>query len=406
MGPDPDHIVIKLRGLPGSGKSYLVKALSDLEVSNGGNALQIHSMDDYFMTEVEKLKQVEESESSKTSGAAKGKRTITKKVMEYCYEPEMEEAYRASMLKAFKKTLEDGIFKFVIVDDGNLWLADFAQFLAPAKRSGYEVYILEATYRDIAGCAARNVHGFTSEDIQKMANKWEHTPPLYLQLNTQWLFHDDDLNDQGIAECKKVHLSMIMSCLQVEMDMEEVDCSMEEPLLKNDEKFIQNPDSPSPDYEYERHQSGIGQRWQAEISDSLKEVKETEKSKWSTNMDEVADVVKPPKNTSQTALSGLIQAYGKGDKSVRWGDHEGRSGFAIGVGKKSKSLIIGPGAGYNLDSNPLPEEETASESDHGSSGESKRRTMFLEHIRAEQESFRAVFDRRRQRIGGLDVEDD
>ncbi|XP_031505123.1 uncharacterized protein LOC116267509 isoform X2 [Nymphaea colorata] len=327
----PDHIVVILRGLPGSGKSYLVKALRDLEVSNGGNAPRIHSMDDYFMTEVEKD---EESESSKTSGAVKGKRTITKKVMEYCYEPEMEEAYRASMLKAFKKTLEDGIFKFVIVDDRNLRVADFAQFWATAKRSGYEVYILEATYRDIAGCAARNVHGFTSEDIQKMANKWEHTPPLYLQLNTQSLFHGDDLNDRGIAE--------------VEMDMEEVDCSMEEPLLKNDEKFIQNPDSPSPDYEYEGHHSGIGQRWQAEISDSLKEVKEIEKSKWSKNMDEVADVVKPPKNTSQTALSGLIQAYGKGDKSIRWGDNEGRSGFAIGVGKKSKSLIIGPGAGYNL----------------------------------------------------------
>lgn len=58
------------------------------------------------------------------------------------------------------------------------------------------------------------------------------------------------------------------------------------------------------------------------------------------------------------------------------------------------------------DSNPLPEEETASESDHSSSGESKRRTIFLEHLRAERESFRAVFDRRRQRIGGFDLEDD
>jgi YLP motif-containing protein 1 len=34
--------------------------------------------------------------------------------MEYCYEPEMEEAYRSSMLKAFKRTLEDGAFSFVI----------------------------------------------------------------------------------------------------------------------------------------------------------------------------------------------------------------------------------------------------------------------------------------------------
>jgi YLP motif-containing protein 1 len=37
--------------------------------------------------------------------------------MEYCYEPEMEEAYRSSMLKAFKRTLEDGAFSFVIGND-------------------------------------------------------------------------------------------------------------------------------------------------------------------------------------------------------------------------------------------------------------------------------------------------
>jgi YLP motif-containing protein 1 len=68
--------------------------------------------------------------------------------MEYCYEPEMEEAYRSSMLKAFKRTLEDGAFSFVIVDDRNLRVADFTQFWATAKRSGYEAYILEATYKD------------------------------------------------------------------------------------------------------------------------------------------------------------------------------------------------------------------------------------------------------------------
>lgn len=39
----------------GSGKSYLAKMLRDLEVENGGDAPRIHSMDDYFMTEVEKV---------------------------------------------------------------------------------------------------------------------------------------------------------------------------------------------------------------------------------------------------------------------------------------------------------------------------------------------------------------
>lgn len=39
----------------GSGKSYLAKMLRDIEVENGGGAPRIHSMDDYFMIEVEKV---------------------------------------------------------------------------------------------------------------------------------------------------------------------------------------------------------------------------------------------------------------------------------------------------------------------------------------------------------------
>lgn len=42
-------------GLSGSGKSYLAKMLRDIEVENGGSAPRIHSMDDYFMIEVEKV---------------------------------------------------------------------------------------------------------------------------------------------------------------------------------------------------------------------------------------------------------------------------------------------------------------------------------------------------------------
>lgn len=41
--------------LPGSGKSYLAKMLRDIEVENGGGVPRIHSMDDYYMIEVEKV---------------------------------------------------------------------------------------------------------------------------------------------------------------------------------------------------------------------------------------------------------------------------------------------------------------------------------------------------------------
>ncbi|XP_028055341.1 YLP motif-containing protein 1-like [Camellia sinensis] len=104
------------------------------------------------------------------------------------------------MLKAFKKTLDEGVFSLVIVDDRNLRVADFAQFWATAKRSGYEVYLLEATYTDPTGCAARNIHGFTQDDIQKMARKWEEASSLYLKLDIKSLFHGDDLKESGIQE--------------------------------------------------------------------------------------------------------------------------------------------------------------------------------------------------------------
>ncbi|KAJ7945973.1 YLP motif-containing protein 1 [Quillaja saponaria] len=380
----PDHIVIILRGLPGSGKSYLAKMLRDLEVENGGVAPRIHSMDDYFMTEVEK---VENNDSSKSSTSVRGKRPVKKKVMEYCYEPEMEEAYRESMLKAFKKTLEEGHFTFIIVDDRNLRVADFAQFWATAKRSGYEVYILEATYKDPAGCAARNIHGFTQEDIEKMAGQWEKAPSIYLQLDIKSLFHGDGLVESKIQE--------------VDMDMEDEDLGEGLPGMqgREPEKILEPPvrNVASDDSLTD------GKKWDSEGDHPTEELRELGKSKWSKDFDQEDNERTEGVKGSINALSGLIHAYGKEAKSVCWGDQGGNTGFSIGAASKAHmlSLVIGPGAGYNLKSNPLPEEDGPAKT-----GETKRHGIFQEQIRAEHESFKAVFDRRRQRIGGLSTEED
>ncbi|GMI99986.1 hypothetical protein HRI_003667900 [Hibiscus trionum] len=380
----PDHIVIILRGLPGSGKSYLAKMLRDLEVENGGDAPRIHSMDDYFMTEVEKD---EETEVSKSSSSVRSKKRVKKTVMEYCYEPEMEEAYRESMLKAFKRTLEDGIFSFVIVDDRNLRVADFAQFWAIGKRSGYEVYVLEATYKDPAGCAARNVHGFTLDGIQQMAEQWEEAPSLYIQLNTKSLFHGDDLKESGIQE--------------VDMDME--DENSEEGLSRQQEQKTEKLILQAVRDHVPEDSSKDEKRWDAE-EDNPAEVKELSRSKWSNNLDEDETEGSKAVKGNLNALSGLIQAYGNKGKSVRWSDQGGDTGFLIGAAKKAKmlSLVIGPGAGYNLKSNALPKEESRTSN---SIGNSTKQSSFQEQLRAEHESFKAVFDRKK-RISGLDLDED
>ncbi|XP_066321421.1 uncharacterized protein [Miscanthus floridulus] len=371
----PDHIVIILRGLPGSGKSYLAKALRDLEVENGANAPRIHSMDDYFMIEVEK--KVEDTEGSKSSSASKGRRQLTKKVIEYCYEPEMEETYRSSMLKAFSKTLDEGNFTFVIVDDRNLRVADFAQFWATAKKSGYEVYLLEAPYKDPTGCAARNVHGFTLDEIKKMAADWEEAPPLYLQLDIHSLFHDDNLRGHSIQE--------------VDMDTEDVDDANDTTsiIAENSQKAVQDPP-------YEGF-SKPEEKWNSEVEDDLDGLKELGQSKWSTDFE---DDTEKSKNTEENthALSGLAQTYSTGRKSVSWGDRFEKGGFSISATKRklTSSLVIGPGSGYNLVSNPLAEDDSTGTKGK-TNNETKRR--FSEQLRVEGESFRAVFDKTKQSIG-------
>ncbi|KAH9323007.1 hypothetical protein KI387_017646, partial [Taxus chinensis] len=321
-----------------------------------------------------------------TSSLLRSKKRVTKKVMEYCYEPEMEEAYRASMLKAFKKTLEEGIFTFIIVDDRNLRVADFAQFWAVAKRSGYEVYLLEAPYTDPAGCAARNVHNFTADEVQEMAKCWESAPPLYLQLDISALFHGDDLNAQDITEVE-------MDTGDTEHDVEGQDGPTRAESGKTDS------DSPS-EFSLQNGEAGQGDRWGLEKLNARDETKDLTRSKWSDNHDDGESLnAKEVKNVDCNALSGLMQAYGKGDRRLRWADQAG-SGFSIGCVPQNKcSLIIGPGTGYNEVSNPLPDEEK-NNLEYGSSsgGQPKRNTKILEQLRAEQETFRAVFDRRRHRI--------
>ncbi|XP_026197428.1 YLP motif-containing protein 1 isoform X2 [Anabas testudineus] len=174
----PERIVIILRGLPGSGKSHVAKLIRDKEVDCGGAPPRVLVLDDYFMTEVEKVEKDPDT----------GKRVKTK-VLEYEYEPEMEDTYRSSMLKTFKKTLDDGFFPFIILDTINDRVKHFDQFWSAAKTKGFEVYLAEIT-ADTQTCAKRNVHGRTLKDILKMSNNWEPSPRHMVRLDVRSLLQD------------------------------------------------------------------------------------------------------------------------------------------------------------------------------------------------------------------------
>ncbi|OCT68151.1 YLP motif-containing protein 1 [Xenopus laevis] len=174
----PERIVVIMRGLPGSGKTHVAKLIRDKEVECGGPAPRVLSLDDYFITEVEKVEKDPDS----------GKK-VKKKVMEYEYEPEMEDTYRSSMFKTFKKTLDDGFFPFIILDSINDRVRHFEQFWSAAKTKGFEVYLAEMS-ADTQVCAKRNVHGRKLKEISKISDHWETAPRHMIRLDVRSLLQD------------------------------------------------------------------------------------------------------------------------------------------------------------------------------------------------------------------------
>ena len=59
--------------------------------------------------------------------------------MEYEYEPELEQSYRASLVRSFKKQVEQGLFHFFIVDCVNEKLKHYQEMVEFAKKMGFEV---------------------------------------------------------------------------------------------------------------------------------------------------------------------------------------------------------------------------------------------------------------------------
>ena len=67
-----------------------------------------------------------------------GKKTRVKEMV-YEYEKSMEGVYRSSLFKAFKKTITDGFFSFIIVDNINDKIKYFGEMWSFAKQNGFQV---------------------------------------------------------------------------------------------------------------------------------------------------------------------------------------------------------------------------------------------------------------------------
>ncbi|XP_060037275.1 YLP motif-containing protein 1 isoform X5 [Erinaceus europaeus] len=290
----PERIVVIMRGLPGSGKTHVAKLIRDKEVEFGGPAPRVLSLDDYFITEVEK------EEKDPDSG-----KKVKKKVMEYEYEAEMEETYRSSMFKTFKKTLDDGFFPFIILDAINDRVRHFDQFWSAAKTKGFEVYLAEMS-ADNQTCGKRNIHGRKLKEINKMADHWEAAPRHMMRLDIRSL-----LQDAAIEE----------------VEMEDFDANIEE---QKDEKK-----------DAEEEESELGyipkSKWEMDTSeaklDKLDGLRTGTKRKrdWEAIASRMEDYLQLPDDYDTRASE-------PGKKRVRWADLEEKKdadrkraiGFVVG----------------------------------------------------------------------------
>ncbi|CAG0891337.1 unnamed protein product [Cyprideis torosa] len=179
----PKKILLILRGLPGSGKSYVAKLIKDKEIDLGGNAPRILCLDDYFMTDVD----------VKTTDVVTG-RAVTTKTLEYVYEPEMEDRYRESLAKSFRKQVDDGYFSFIIVDSINNKIKHFSDLAAYATSRGFNVFIVEME-ADVDVCIERNVHKKNEQEIRSLLKEWEETPNQYTILDIRGLLQSDAIEE-------------------------------------------------------------------------------------------------------------------------------------------------------------------------------------------------------------------
>jgi len=168
----PSKLVIIFRGLPGAGKTFIVKHIKSQESEMGGEAPRILSLDDYFECD--------------------GK---------YEYEEEMEKMYVASLIKSFKKQIDDGYFSLILVDCINDKTEHYQPMWSYAKQKGFEVYVGTVDC-DPSICASRNIHDRNEKDIQTLHRGWEPTPSHFNKVDFSSFLQDKGIEHVEMADAE------------------------------------------------------------------------------------------------------------------------------------------------------------------------------------------------------------
>lgn len=124
----PAKIALIFRGPPGSGKSSLASIIKEQELAMSGQTPTVLSIDDYFLVE----KKIEQRGNTKSVATPD-------KIMIYEYDHFKVRQFMGCLLNKYKKTLQEGLSNFVIVDCWNDQLKEYEEFYSVAKKNGYVV---------------------------------------------------------------------------------------------------------------------------------------------------------------------------------------------------------------------------------------------------------------------------
>ena len=137
-----DKIALILRGVPGSGKSTLIR-----EISYYMPTAAIHAVDDLH----------NDSDGN------------------FVWNEPKEKAFYMLNLANFIKSCASGN-PVVVCDCINIRLSDFEPYLNAAKEFGYKAYVVTPDMPLSIVAEVRNSHGVSKEQIEEMKNNWDHWP--------------------------------------------------------------------------------------------------------------------------------------------------------------------------------------------------------------------------------------
>lgn len=146
----PKRLLLLLRGPPGCGKSHLARTIRSMEVSAGGQPPRVHSIDDYFMVDVEQTPD-EGTAAAAAAGTGSSKRrgaapAVT--AQEYQYDADLEPSYWKSLLRAAVKTLGDGLHPLVLLDAATPKAEQVREVWSAVQGAGAELLVVNPLTTD------------------------------------------------------------------------------------------------------------------------------------------------------------------------------------------------------------------------------------------------------------------